>query len=354
MSVAIVTGSGGLIGSEATKFLAGKGLSVVGIDNDTRGRLFGTEASTRRSWTCLTQTLPSYSHVEIDICNIDAVTQVFAKHGRAISLVIHAAGQPSHDWAARQPMTDFSINANGTLTLLEATRQFSPDAVFIFCSTNKVYGDTANRLPLVERGTRWELAAEHSFFEHGINESMSIDGAMHSLLGVSKCAADLLVQEYGRYFAMKTACFRAGCLTGPGHNGAHLHGFLSYLVRCAVKDEPYRVLGYKGKQVRDNLHASDLVKAFWLYFQQPRFGEVYNSGGSRVANCSVLEAIKTVQDLSKRSMRWSYEDKPRLGDHIWWISDVRRFQSHYPTWRPTKDIAAMLAEIHAGWVERGL
>jgi CDP-paratose 2-epimerase len=352
MSVAIITGAGGLIGAEAAKFFSRKGLVVVGIDNDMRATFFGPDASTRWSWQQHQRDLPFYSHVEADIRDAGAVGQVFARYGGNISIVVHAAAQPSHDWAARDPLTDFGVNANGTLILLEAARRHCPDAVFIFCSTNKVYGDTPNRLPLEEGETRWEPQGCHPFAAHGIDETMSIDASKHSLFGVSKCAADLMVQEYGRYFGMKTACFRGGCLTGPGHSGAQLHGFLSYLVKCAVSGEPYTVFGYKAKQVRDNIHSFDLVNAFWRFFENPRSGEVYNIGGSRFANCSVLEAIVKVEQLTGRPMNWTYSDDNRAGDHIWWISDVRRFRSHYPDWNLTYDIDTTIAEIHASLVER--
>jgi CDP-paratose 2-epimerase len=352
MSIAIITGAGGLIGSAAAKLMAAKGLTVVGIDNDMRARLFGCGASTRWSWTNLQQTLPSYSHVEADIRDAEAIGSLFLKYGHNIAVVIHAAGQPSHDWAGREPVTDFSINAQGTLLLLEAARRYCPDAVFIFCSTNKVYGDTPNRLPLEEKQTRWELPSTHPFGGHGIDETMSIDGTMHSLLGVSKCAADLLVQEYGRYFGMKTCCFRCGCITGPSAAGAQLHGFLPYLVKCAVTKQSYTVFGFKGKQVRDNLHAFDLANAFWHFFQDPRSGEVYNIGGSRQANCSVIEAITAVEKLTMCSMNWTYSEHHRAGDHQWWISDIRRFQSHFPQWRLEYDIRAMLADIQGACMER--
>src|SRR5271169_2459930 len=346
MSVAVITGSAGLIGAEAARLFADKGLAVVGIDNDMRRRFFGSDASTRWARDHLERTLPGYRHVDADIRDEDAMRQAFATYKREIAVVIHTAAQPSHDWAARDPVTDFTVNANGTLNLLLMTRQYCPDAPFIFCSTNKVYGDTPNRLPLVELATRWELSPEHPYAKHGIDESMSIDASTHSLFGVSKASADLLVQEFGRYFGLKTACFRGGCLTGPGHSGAMLHGFLSYLMKCAVAGEHYRVLGYKGKQVRDNIHSFDLVNAFWCFFQTPRQAEVYNIGGARHANCSMLEAIKMCEDLTGRPMNWSYVEDNRIGDHIWWIGDVRRFQSHYPEWRFTYDIRAMLVEIY--------
>jgi CDP-paratose 2-epimerase len=346
MSVAIVTGAGGLIGAEAARFFNRKGLVIVGIDNDMRAKFFGPDASTRWSWQQLARDLPFYAHVEADIRDAEAIEGVFARYGRNISLVVHTAAQPSHDWAAREPLTDFTVNANGTLIMLEAVRKHCPDAVFIFCSTNKVYGDTPNRLPLVEAETRFELDAAHPFAAHGIDESMSIDASKHSLFGVSKCAADLMVQEYGRYFGMKTACFRGGCLTGPGHSGAQLHGFLSYLVKCAVSGDRYTVFGYRAKQVRDNIHSFDLVNAFWHFFENPRSGEVYNIGGSRFANCSVLEAIAKIEALTGQKMNWVYSDDNRSGDHIWWISDVRRFRSHYPGWKLTYDINMTISEIH--------
>ena len=352
MSVAVVTGSAGLIGAEAARQFAGKGLTIVGIDNDMRRHFFGDDASTRWARKDLQAALPDYRHVDADIRDDNTLRQVFATYNRDIAVVIHTAAQPSHDWAARDPLTDFTVNANGTLNLLLMTRQYCPDAPFIFCSTNKVYGDTPNRLPLIELSTRWELSPDHPYATHGIDESMSIDASTHSLFGVSKTSADLLVQEFGRYFGLKTACFRGGCLTGPGHSGAMLHGFLSYLMKCAVTGEPYRVLGYKGKQVRDNIHSVDLVNAFWCVFRRPRSAEIYNIGGGRHANCSVLEAIQMCDDLTERPMNWSYVDDNRMGDHIWWISDVRRFQSHYPEWQLTYDVRTMLAEIHDAMRQR--
>jgi len=346
MSIALITGSAGLIGAEAARFFTDKGLDIVGIDNDMRRLFFGDDASTQWSRAALETDLPRYRHNNSDIRDQAAVQNIFSQYGRDVAVVIHTAAQPSHDWAARDPIIDFTVNANGTLTLLEATRQHCPEAPFIFCSTNKVYGDTPNRLPLVEQDRRWEVAPEHPFARHGIDETMTIDASTHSLFGVSKAAADLLVQEFGRYFGLKTACFRGGCLTGPGHSGAQLHGFLSYLMKCAVSGQPYKVLGYKGKQVRDNIHSFDLVNAFWQFFKKPRIGEVYNIGGGRHANCSMLEAIALCEELTERPINWSYVDDNRIGDHIWWISDIRRFQSHYPEWKITYDIRTMLAEIH--------
>lgn len=346
MSVAIVTGAAGLIGSETVLFLAAKGFDVIGVDNDMRAYFFGADASTAARRQRLEHDVPGYQHVAADIRDEDSMAQTFARYGRAITIVVHTAAQPSHDWAAREPVTDFTINANGTLTLLQMTRRFCPDAAFIFTSTNKVYGDTPNRLPLRESETRWEVESSHPYAGHGIDESMSIDASMHSLFGASKAAADLLVQEFGRYFGMKTVCFRGGCLTGPHHSGAELHGFLSYLVKCAVSDRPYTVFGYAGKQVRDNIHSRDLVNAFWHFAQSPRAGEVYNIGGGPACNCSVIEAIAIVERLTGRKMQWSYNAANRAGDHIWWVSDLRKFRGHYPGWDLTFSMGALVEEIH--------
>src|SRR5215216_6628266 len=288
MSVAIVTGSSGLIGSETAKFLDARGLHVVGIDNDMRRYFFGREASTDWNTRQLQTALKNFEHHATDVRDADAVGRIFERYGPEVSLVVHTAAQPSHDWAAREPFTDFTVNANGTLVMLEATRRFCPNAVFIFTSTNKVYGDRPNTLPLIEQETRWEIERSHPCWE-GIDETMSIDASTHSLFGASKAAADLLVQEYGRYFQVRTACFRGGCLTGPNHSGTALHGFLSYLMRCVCTGQPYTVYGYKGKQVRDNIHSADLVDAFFHFYTAPREGEVYNIGGSRHSNCSMLE-----------------------------------------------------------------
>lgn len=346
MSIAVITGSAGLIGSEACRRFAAEGLEIVGIDNDMRAYFFGNEASTSSTRQELEREIPHYSHHSLDIRDYNAVDALFAGLGSSISVVIHAAAQPSHDWATREPLTDFGVNANGTLHLLEATRRHAPDAVFLFTSTNKVYGDTPNALPLLEQETRYELSADHPFHA-GIDESMSIDQTKHSLFGASKVAADVLVQEYGRYFGMRTASFRGGCLTGPSHAGAELHGFLSYLMKCAVSGKPYRVFGYKGKQVRDNIHSHDLVGAFLHFFRKPRSGEVYNIGGGRHSNCSMLEAISLCQEISGNAMDWSYVEENRIGDHLWWISDVGKFRAHYPEWNYRYGLRSILEEIHA-------
>jgi len=347
VSVVFVTGSCGLVGSESARFYLDKGWTVVGIDNDMRAAFFGAEASTAAQRARLESDYASYIHAGADIRDSAAIDGLFAEYGKAIELVVHTAAQPSHDWAASDPVTDFTVNANGTSVMLEATRKFAPGAVFIFTSTNKVYGDTPNRLPLVELETRWELDESHPYHEHGIDETMSIDGTKHSLFGASKVAADVLVQEYGRYFGMKTGVFRGGCLTGPAHAGTELHGFLSYLMKCAVGGREYRVFGYGGKQVRDNIHSADLVAAFDEFRRDPRPGEVYNMGGSRFSNCSMKEAISICEELAERKMKLAYVEQNRIGDHIWWISSVEKFKSHYPGWRLTRDVRAILGEIYA-------
>ena len=345
MSVVIVTGSGGLVGSESARLFAERGWDVVGMDNDMRARFFGAEASIAQNLARLESDVPKYQHEPLDIRDRDGVDRLFARYGKSIGAVIHAAAQPSHDWAAREPHTDFSVNAVGTLNMLEAARAHAPQAPFVFVSTNKVYGDTPNRLPLVEQATRYSVAPGHAFAANGIDESMSIDHTLHSLFGASKAAADLLVQEYGRYFGMRTVAFRGGCLTGPAHAGAELHGFLAYLVKACAEGRPYRVFGYKAKQVRDNLHARDLVEAFWSFVQAPRSGEAYNMGGGNTSNCSMLEAIEISQRHVGRKLDWTYQEEARVGDHIWWISDTAKFRSHYPEWKVTYDVDAIVAEI---------
>lgn len=352
MAVAVVTGSGGLVGAETVRLFGARGLDVVGIDNDMRSRFFGAEASTRWQIEALRRELRGYTHLDTDIRDEAAIGHAFQRHGSDIRVVIHCAAQPSHDWAAREPVTDFTVNANGTLVLLEATRRHAPDATFIFVSTNKVYGDRPNRLPLIEHETRYELDPTHPWADYGFPEEMSVDQCLHSLFGASKVAADVLVQEYGRYFGMKTVCFRGGCLTGPGHSGTQLHGFLAYLVKCAVTGTPYTVFGYRGKQVRDNIHSRDLVEAFWSVFQRPVSGEVFNIGGGRHSNCSLLEAIRIAEELTGREMRINYDGQNRTGDHIWWISDVRKFRAFYPDWHYCYDIRVTMEDIHAGLAAR--
>jgi CDP-paratose 2-epimerase len=354
MTVALITGSAGLIGSEAAAHFAGLGLDVVGIDNDLRRHFFGDEASTRWQRRRLKRELGGrYRHCAADIRDGDFIDRLFKKYGKDVGLVIHTAAQPSHDWAARDPKMDFGVNAQGTLNLLEATRRFAPKAVFLFTSTNKVYGDTPNRLPLVEHPTRWEIDPAHPY-DGGIAEDMSIDQTLHSLFGASKVAADVLVQEYGRYFGLATTVFRGGCLTGPRHSGTKLHGFLAYLMKCTATGTPYTVHGYHGKQVRDNIHSADLIRAFEYVWRAPRSGEVYNIGGSRFSNCSMLEAIRVCEEVAGRPLAWTYAEANRTGDHIWWISDVSKFRRHYPTWQLTYDVPAICREIYEANVERWL
>ncbi|GAB4056529.1 NAD-dependent epimerase/dehydratase family protein [Catellatospora paridis] len=352
MSVALVTGSAGLIGSEAARHFAGLGMHVVGLDNDMRKYFFGEDGSTAWSLVNLTSKLgDSYTHYDVDIRDRDVLNKIFERYGRDISLVIHTAAQPSHDWAAKEPFTDFDVNAVGTLNVLEYTRQHCPDAAFIFCSTNKVYGDTPNRLPLVEQETRYEIDANHQF-AGGITEDMTIDNSMHSIFGVSKVAADVAVQEYGRYFGMKTASFRGGTLTGPAHSAAELHGFLAYLMRCVMEGRTYNLFGYKGKMVRDAIHSHDVLTAFEAFFRNPRSGEVYNLGGGRFSNTSHLEAFAIAEKIAGREAKVNYVEQARMGDHQWYVSDMAKFQAHYPDWQMTYNVPAILNEIYEANVDK--
>jgi CDP-paratose 2-epimerase len=354
MPVAIVTGSGGLIGSESVAHLVEAGYDVIGLENDMRASFFGPDASTAHTTEALIGRYPDeFRSLEIDIRDTEAVNRVFADRAGDLEVVIHTAAQPSHDWAASDPQTDFAVNANGTLNLLEATRKHGPDAAFVFCSTNKVYGDLPNELPLVELESRLELPEGHRYHA-GIDTSMSIDSSTHSLFGVSKAAADLLVQEYGRYFHMPTVCFRGGCLTGPNHAGTQLHGFLSYLMRCTMTGDQYTVLGYGGKQVRDNIHAADLVEAFAAFLRAPRAAAVYNIGGGRRSNCSMLEAIQMCQEVVGRELNWTLKEENRIGDHRWWISDLDPFRRDYPGWDIVHDVPDILREIYERNAERWL
>jgi len=344
-AVTMVIGSGGLIGSESVRHFASLGHRVIGIDNDMRSYFFGPEASTCRQVKLHKETIQGYRHHEVDIRDKEAIDAIFGEYNTDIGLIVHTAAQPSHDWAAKEPLTDFGVNATGTLNLLEAARSRCPEAVFIFCSTNKVYGDRPNTLPLIELESRWELPGDHPYFE-GIDELMSVDASKHSIFGASKVAADIMVQEYGRYFGMKTACFRGGCLTGPSHSGAMLHGFLSYLMKCAVTGQKYNIFGYKAKQVRDNIHSKDLVSAFECFYRSPKVASVYNMGGGRESNCSMLEAIALCEEITGNGMNWSYCEDNRNGDHIWWISCLKSFKEDYPEWRITHDVRAILQEIY--------
>jgi CDP-paratose 2-epimerase len=348
---AIVSGSGGLVGSETVRRLVETGWDVIGLECDLRAQFFGPEASTAPVSAELADRYDEFRSLEVDIRDVAAVDRAFSEEAPRIELVVHTAAQPSHDWAARDPQTDFGVNANGTLNLLEATRRFCPEAPFVFCSTNKVYGDEPNRLPLEEHETRLELPESHRWFA-GIDTSMSIDRSTHSLFGASKAAADLLVQEYGRYFDMPTVCFRAGCLTGPQHAGAKLHGFLAYLMKCTVTGTPYTVFGYGGKQVRDNLHSADLFACFEAFHRNPRRAAVYNIGGGRESNCSMLEAIEACERIASRELEWELSEENRIGDHRWWISDLGEFRADYPDWNVRHDTEDILSQIYEQNVER--
>ncbi len=352
MSVAIVTGSAGLIGSEAVRHFASLGLSVVGIDNDMRKQFFGPEASTAWNVVRLTSELgEAYTHYDVDIRDRDALAGIFRRFGRDVAVVIHTAAQPSHDWAVRDPLTDFDVNAVGTLNVLQNVREHCIDAPVIHCSTNKVYGDRPNTLPLVELETRWEIEPGHPY-QDGIREDMSIDSCLHSVFGASKVAADIMVQEYGRYFDMKTACFRGGTLTGPAHSATELHGFLAYVMRCAMEHRTYKIYGYKGKMVRDAIHSHDVVAAFEAFFRNPRSAEVYNMGGGRYSNCSHLEAFALAEKITGNEMRTTYLDQNRIGDHIWWVGSNERFVKDYPGWKMTYDVPAIMQEIYEANVDK--
>ena len=339
MNTIVITGSYGLIGSEVCRFYNSLGFRVIGIDNDMRKYFFGESTKDKSN-----NNFTNYIHYDIDIRNYEEITKVFSEYSTDISLIIHTAAQPSHDWAVKEPITDFTVNALGTLNLLECTRLFCPNATFIFTSTNKVYGDTPNNLPLIELDSRYELLTEHKFYK-GIDETMSIDQTKHSLFGVSKTSADLLVQEYGRYFGIKTGIFRGGCLTGPSHAGAELHGFLSYLIKCFISKKPYTIFGYNGKQVRDNIHSYDLVSAFHEFYLRPRIGEVYNIGGSRHSNISMLESIDKISSILGTELNYTISKDNRIGDHIWYISDVTKFKEHYPNWEYKYDIDMIINEM---------
>jgi CDP-paratose 2-epimerase len=346
MKIAIVTGAAGLIGSEAVRFFSSKMDLIVGIDNNMRSYFFGKEASTAWNEKQLEETIPNYKHYAADIRDFERIEAVFKEFGNDIALVVHTAAQPSHDWAAKEPLTDFAVNAAGTSNVLECTRLYAdPKAVVIFTSTNKVYGDVPNELPLVELENRWEIDENHLYFKNGIDEQMRIDQSKHSLFGASKVAADVLAQEYGRYFGMNVGVFRGGCLTGPMHSGTQLHGFLSYLMKCAITGDQYTIFGYRGKQVRDNIHSSDLIQMFWHFYQNPRQGEVYNAGGGRFANCSMKEAIALCEEITGKKMNVTYSDTNRIGDHIWYISDLSKFRSHYPEWHWKYDLRTTAGEI---------
>jgi CDP-paratose 2-epimerase len=352
VSVALVTGSAGLIGSEAVRHFAGLGLDVVGIDNNMRAEFFGPEASTAWNVLRLTSELgDSYTHSDADIRDRDALAKIFTKYGKDIAVVIHTAAQPSHDWALRDPYTDFDVNAGGTLNILQNVREHCIDAPVIHCSTNKVYGDRPNSLPLIEQETRWEIDPSHPYAD-GIREDMSIDACLHSVFGASKVAADVMVQEYGRYFGMKTACFRGGTLTGPAHSATELHGFLGYVMRCNMEQRKYFLFGYKGKMVRDAIHSHDVVNAFEAFFRNPRSAAVYNLGGGRHSNCSHLESFAMAEKITGTEMIWEYQQKNRVGDHQWWIGSNAKFQADYPEWKQVYDVPMILNEIYEANVDK--
>ena len=343
MSVVLVTGSCGLVGSESVKFFIKKGYKVIGIDNNQRKFFFGNEGDTSEVKKKL-RNLNNYLHYNCDIRNKAIIKKIFKKFNKKIKLIIHAAAQPSHDWAKNFPTLDFDINAKATLDLLENTKKYCSKAVFIFMSTNKVYGDNPNKLNFIEKKTRWEISSKNKLY-NGINETMPIDNNIHSFFGVSKTYADLIVQEYGKNVGLNCACFRAGCITGPAHAGTKLHGFLSYLVKTSIEQKKYSILGYKGKQVRDNIHSLDLINCFWEFFKNPKKGEIYNIGGGRKSNCSILEALNYIERTCKIKIRKRYISKNRTGDHIWYISDLRKFKKHYPKWKQIYTFKKILDEL---------
>lgn len=345
MEILLVTGASGLIGSETVMFFKDKFDLIIGVDNNMRSYFFGAEASTEGTRINMVKSISNYVHFETDIRDLKNLECIFEKYNSQIKLIVHTAAQPSHDWAAKEPHTDFSVNAVGTMNMLELARKYCFDATFIFTSTNKVYGDRPNSLPLIETDKRWEIDQSHNYFSKGIDEDMSIDNSKHSIFGASKVAADIMVQEYGKYFGMKTGVFRGGCLTGPNHAGTQLHGFLSYLVKCAIEGKEYTIFGYGGKQVRDNIHSYDLVNMFHHFHLNPRMGEVYNAGGGRHSNCSILEAIDIIEELSGIRLKYSISLDNRIGDHIWWISDVSKFKEHYPEWDYKYSIYDIIEQI---------
>ena len=344
MRVALITGSCGLVGSESSIFFSQKGFKIIGIDNNSRRFFFGKDGDINWVKRKLKKTLKNYDHFNIDIKDYKNLQKIFKKYKKNIKLIIHAAAQPSHDWAKEKPLIDFRINAEGTLNLLELTKINCPNAPFIFMSTNKVYGDNPNALPLIEKKTRWEIKSSHKF-KSGIDETMSIDNCIHSFFGASKSYADLIVQEYGKNAGLKTACFRAGCITGPNHSGAKLHGFLSYLVKASMQKKKYTLIGYKGKQVRDNIHSQDLVQCFWQFYKKPGFGEVYNTGGGRYSNCSVIEALNLIEKITGTKIKRKIIKQNRIGDHIWYISSMKKFKKKYPKWKQKYSTYKIIKEL---------
>lgn len=344
----LVTGSSGLIGSEVCAYFHGQGWMIHGVDNNTRATFFGPQGDTRWNQRRLQDDLKNFRHHELDIRDRQgALTLIQELRPDAI---VHTAAQPSHDLAAKIPFDDFDTNAVGTINLLEATRLHTPGTIFVHMSTNKVYGDAPNELSLVEQSKRWDYASPNDF--DGITEHMRIDQSKHSLFGASKVAADIMVQEYGRYFGMKTCCLRGGCLTGPNHSGVELHGFLSYLVKCNLEGKKYNIFGYKGKQVRDNIHSLDVARFIHAFIENPRSGEVYNLGGGRGNSCSILEAFEMIETISGKKMSYEYMDRNREGDHICYISNLKKISTHYPDWSITKTLTDIFQEIYESWIQR--
>ena len=344
----LVTGSCGLIGSEVSQFFAEQDFRVVGIDSNHRAVFFGPDGDTSWVFDRLRKQIPDYQHSAIDIRNRDEVL-AFVEETKP-DLIVHTAAQPSHDLAADIPFLDFETNAMGTLHMLEAARRYCPESPFIHMSTNKVYGDRPNMLPLKELESRWDY--DDPVYAKGIPESLSIDQSKHSLFGASKVAADVMVQEYGRYFNMATCCLRGGCLTGPNHSGVELHGFLSYLVKCNVEQREYKVYGYKGKQVRDNIHSRDVASFMLEFWKTPRVAEVYNLGGGKDNSCSILEAFRIAQRNTGLAMNWRYLEDNRIGDHICYYSDLSKMKSHYPAWRITRTLEDIFSEVAGSWMGR--
>ena len=344
MSIALITGSCGLVGSESVNFFSNKGFEIIGIDNNLRQHFFGKDASIIWQKKKLTKTYKKYKHFNTDIRNYNGLKNIFKKFKKNIKIIIHCAAQPSHDYGKNFPVIDFNVNATGTLNLLELTKIYCPNANFIFMSTNKVYGDNPNKLNIIEKSKRWELKKNNKYYR-GIDENFSIDDCTHSFFGVSKTYADLIVQEYGKNIGLKTVCFRGGCITGPNHSGAMLHGFLSYLVKLSLKKKKYSIIGYKGKQVRDNIHSYDLVNCFWEFYKKPKKGVTYNIGGGRYSNCSIIEALEMVEKLSNTKIKKKYINKSRIGDHIWYISDLRKFKKDYPNWKQKYNTKKIIEEL---------
>jgi CDP-paratose 2-epimerase len=348
IQILLVTGSSGLIGSEVVSHFAAQGWRVYGVDNNQRADFFGAAGDTRWNQKRLLEEFENFHHVELDIRNREAILKLI--DSLKPNLIVHTAAQPSHDLAASRPFDDFDVNAGGTLNLLEATRRYCGEAVFVHMSTNKVYGDRPNTIKLKELPTRWDY--DDPAFEHGISEDLPIDQSKHSLFGASKVAGDIMAQEYGRYFGLRTCCLRGGCLTGRNHSGVELHGFLSYLVKCNLERRPYKIYGYKGKQVRDNIDAHDVAQFIECFWRSPRCAEVYNVGGGRNNSCSILEAFDRIRALSGREMVYEYVQENREGDHICYMSDLRKMHAHYPEWTITKTLDDIFGEVYSAWRER--